>query len=291
MNVRVLIVLTLITLLAACGRTPSHNATPQTPTRPATLATSTSTEVPLNPTLMSTPTESIPVPTTIRPTTSSEPTATRPSTSTPIPSPTPTSTPVPPSESIVFVRDDILHQWSPQANEVKVLAENVDSRPVYSADFAAFVRTTIPEQEYTLILFHLSTQREVVWATLPHQPYYVSISPNGRWAAYVAGDSRDTATLVVQGILLDEQQLSLTPPLLTVPLSWYSPDAQLTWATADQISWSNAAGIWTADLSITPVTPVVAIQPSTNTYPMYPLYQVEGTVEPPIVNTEYQPYR
>jgi hypothetical protein len=287
----VFFVFVLVALAGACNRPANSQATPQATAQPTSLVAASSAETPHSPTLSSTPTESIPVPTTIRPTSSLQPAATRLPTATPVPSPTPTLTPVLPSESIVFVRDDTLHQWSPQTNEVKLLAEYVNSRPVYSAGFAAFVRTIVPEQEYALILFHLPTQREVVWATLPYQPYDISISPNGRWAAYIAGGSWDTATIVVQEILINDQQLSLNSPILTVAHSWKWPDRQLNWPTADELSWSNSAGIWLADLNTTPIAPIIAIQPSTNTYPMYPIYQVEGTVEPAIVNTEYQPYR
>lgn len=297
MRLTVLLCLVLIVLVSACARTDNKPVTPPATIRLAQAATQQPAAPAPEPTLLPIPTEPIVTPAVIQPTPSPRPTRTPRPTSTFTPLPTPTSTPILPAESVVFLREGKLQQWLPQSGEVRLLAENVHSRiwPIYSADFATFIRATIPDQEYTLTVLHIPTQAELTVATLPYEPFYLSLSPNpgeGRgWLAYIVGDSWDTATIIVHEILANGQQLSVNGPVLTIPHSWHWPYRELTWATTDQLSWSNETGIWLVDLNTTPIEPVIAIQPSTNIYQAHPITQTEGTVETFTANTIYEPYR
>lgn len=240
-------------------------------------------DIPLTPTLEPTPITAImniveatetaftpPSPTPI-------PTATTKPTSTPIPTPTYTPTPesIWPTASLLFVRDNKLQQWLPETGKIETLVENVMRNAIfYSGEIAVFIREIVPDEEYALIAFYIPTQSEIEVikaSTIPTAGQYhnaVSVSPNGRWLVYVAGESRDSATLTVQEILIEDQRLTLSEPVFTLTPAhgWYWPYEQIMWATENELSWSDKSGIWVADLSASPIEPAVVIAPSTNTY-------------------------
>lgn len=233
------------------------------------------------------------------------PTPTATSTAVP-PTPLPTATPEPtaiptpslPSASVLFVRDNALQQWIPQTGEVKTLLENVTGIVTYSADKAVFRREITPEREDALMIFHIPTQSEYEFfrtSTASMNGLFsdsVSISPNGRWLAYMSGDSRDSVTLIVHEITVEDQQVTVSSPVLTaVPGNgWDWPYDQLTWPTENEISWNDQAGIWVADLNANPIEPVVAIAPSTNSFEIGPMNPADQDKEPRTVYTIYEPY-
>lgn len=120
----------------------------------------------------------------------------------------------------------------------------------------------------------------------------VSISPNGRWLTYAVGDSRDSATLMVHEIVVEDQQVSVSPPFFTLMpgAGWNWPYDQVTWPTENELSWNDLDGIWAADLSANPIEPVVAIASSTNTHQVPSLNPPDSYNEPATMFTIYIPY-
>ncbi|MCB9422788.1 MAG: PD40 domain-containing protein [Ardenticatenaceae bacterium] len=280
-----LFVICLLSLVACQLDIETIETTPETihPTL-TKMVQAQETAVPPPPTPTTTTT---PAPPTLEPTT------------TPLPTPSPTPEPMLPTASLLFVRDNNLQQWIPRTGEVKTLTENVPRYIVYSGAIAVFVREVIPEQEYALVVFHVPTQSEVQLfkssSSLNAAPFdeAISISPNGRWLAYVTGESRNSATLTVHEMMIDNQQLAVSEPVLTVTpgQGWNWPYDQMMWATENELSWSDKSGIWVADLSSDPITPVVAIAPSTNTFPFYSLNPADSDKEPLTVFTTFIPYQ
>ncbi|MBK8433531.1 MAG: PD40 domain-containing protein [Chloroflexi bacterium] len=192
------------------------------------------------------------------------------------PSPVPTATPefVWPEASLLFVRDNNLQQWLPETNEVKILAANVHASFVsYSGEVVVFMRELMPTEEFVLVVFHIPTglEIELLNASELIPALYdttIFISPNGRWLAYVTGDSRDSAVLTVREIMIEDQQLILSEPVLVITPGngWNWPYDRIMWPTENEISWSDESGIWVADVGANIIEPVVAILPSTNTF-------------------------
>ncbi len=221
-------------------------------------------------------------------------------TATNTPAPTATPTTVLPSASVLFVRDDALQQWIPQTGEVKTLVENVTRFIFYSADFAVFHREITPDEEYALIVFHIPTQSEYELFRTSTTPLLgfgvydssISMSPNGRWLAYVSGDSRESVTLMVHEIIVEDQQVTVSSPVLSIVpgAGWNWPYDQLTWPTENELSWSDQAGIWIANLNADPIEPVVAIAPSTNTFLFASPNPAYWDEEPDTVFTKFIPY-
>lgn len=222
---------------------------------------------------------------TVMPSTAT-PTATDTTTPTPPPpepsvTPSPTLTPAPtqtpefmwPTASLLFIRDNNLQQWIPQTGEVKTLAEHVRLYAVpQSRAVVVLRREFVADEEYALVLFHIPTGSEVELSRTPSEPtfgpLYTTISPNGRWLADVTGESRDLAVITVRELSVEGQQLTVSEPVLTVTpgKGWNWPYDQLMWSTENEISWSDDSGIWVADLNSSPIEPVIAIAPSTNTF-------------------------
>ncbi|MBX3056830.1 MAG: hypothetical protein KF770_10190 [Anaerolineae bacterium] len=285
MTTKALLFSICILFLAACQPDLETIEVTARPTLTATvLAMDTATSV-ASPTPTATPTAVPPTP---------YPTATD------TPTPTATPTAVLPSASVLFVRDDALQQWIPQTGEVKTLVENVTGDITYSADIAVFLRELTPEQDYALIVFHIPTQSEYelfrtsttpLAGVGPFEPS-TSISPNGRWLAYMSGDSRDSVTLTVHEIIVEDQQVTVSSPVLTVAPGngWNWPYDQLTWPTENEISWSDRDGIWVADLSANPIEPFVAIAPSTNTFLFASPNPAYWDEEPDTVFTKFIPW-
>ncbi len=278
-----------ILFLAACqpnGKT--INATSEVLHQP----TLTATVLRLNTAVLPTPTPtttSTPIPTLPPP----EPTTT--------PHPTPTSTPelMLPTASLIFVSENNLQQWNPNTGEVSTLAKNIPNYMVYSGDTVVFQRDVIPDQEKALVVFHIPTQSEIELLKTSAIPtdgnfvYDVSISPNGRWLAYAAGESRDSVVLTVHEMTSDNQQFVVSDPVLTVTpgLGWNWPHDQMMWATGNEISWSDESGIWVADLNSDPIEPVVAIAPSTNTFLFTSPNPADWDKEPSEVYTTFIPFQ
>lgn len=273
-----------LTFLAACQPDVGVVVMTVHPTLTAALPTT-------HPSLTATGTPMPPTPTPIPPVTI-EPT------SAPLPTPTATSGPMLPSASILFVRDGTLQQWSPHTGEVKALANGVNSPPIYAADLVVFLQEITPKQEFALMIFHIPTQTvhellstSTISLAVPYDTSF-SISPNGRWLAYVSGDSPDSATVTVHEIVIENQQVSVKSPIFTVNsgAGWNWPHQQLTWPTGSDLSWSDQAGIWVANLSAKPINPVVAISPSTNTYLLPPLNPADQDKNPGTAYTKFIPY-
>lgn len=207
-------------------------------------------------------------------TTSTLPPPTSTATSTPIPTLTPTPKPMFPADSLIFIGDNNLQKWNPQTGEVTMLTENVTGHIIYSGEIVVFVREFTPDQEYALVVFHVPTKTEVELFKTPTFPtsgsFYdaVSASPNGRWLAYATGESRDLARIIVHEMEIENQQLTISDPVLTITPAkgWNWPYDQLLWATENELSWSDDSGIWVADLSADVIEPIIAIAPSTNTF-------------------------
>lgn len=220
-------------------------------------------------------------------------------TATDTPAPTAAPTAVLPSASVLFVRDNALQQWIPQTGEVKTLVENVTGVITYSTDKAVFRREITPEQENALMVFHIPTQSEYelfrtsTTSMIAMFSISVSISPNGRWLAYMSGDSRDSVTLTVHEITVEDQQVTVSSPVLTVVPGngWNWPYDQLTWPTGNEISWNDQAGIWVADLTTNPIEPIVAIAPSTNSFQLRPMNPADQDKGPSTIYTIFQPHQ
>lgn len=281
MTIKALIFAICVLLLAACQPDLETIEVTLRPTLTATvLAMDTATSV-ASPTPTATPTA---VPPTPLPTATPEPTA--------------TPTPSLPSASVLFVHDNALQQWIPQTGEVKTLIENVTGVVTYSADKAVLRREITPEQENALVVFHIPTQSEYEFfrtSTASMMELFigsVSISPNGRWLTYAVGDSRDSATLMVHEIVVEDQQVSVSPPFFTLMpgAGWNWPYDQVTWPTENELSWNDLDGIWAADLSANPIEPVVAIASSTNTHQVPSLNPPDSYNEPATMFTIYIPY-
>ena len=235
---------------------------------------------------------------TVMPSTAT-PTATDTTTPTPPPpepsvTPSPTLTPAPtqtpefmwPTASLLFIRDNNLQQWIPQTGEVKTLAEHVRLYAVpQSRAVVVLRREFVADEEYALVLFHIPTGSEVELSRTPSEPtfgpLYTTISPNGRWLADVTGESRDLAVITVRELSVEGQQLTVSEPVLTVTpgKGWNWPYDQLMWPTENEISWSDDSGIWVADLNSSPIEPVIAIAPSTNTFLFTVLILSIGTMD------------
>jgi hypothetical protein len=286
MGIKQFLFLVLIVFVAAC--TPDSEVIEVT--RPVVVATAVATAV-------------LPLPS---PTATFVPTITPiPSTGTPLPTPThepeatlePTAVATPkfiwPAESIIFFNDNSLKKWSPQSGEVTVLAENVDWGPSYGADIATFTREITPTEESALVILHIPTGSELEVARLSSRSFSFSISPNGRWLAYISGHYNTDAPLFVHEIVVNEQQISISDPILTIARDdeWGWLYGKLAWPMENQLSWNDSNGIWLADLESLPIEPTVVIQPSTNTYRVPIMNPADYGKEPPIANTIYTPYQ
>lgn len=203
------------------------------------------------------------------------------------PMPTATATPSLPSASVLFVHDNALQQWLPQSDEVKVLVGGVHSWPQYANDIAVFMREISPEED-ALIVFDIPTQTEYeVFRTSTVSlartvDRSITVSPNGRWLAYASAEGlQDPATIFTHEILRQAEGITVSPPILTLMSAspWVWPYEIFSWATPDELSWSNKDGIWAVDLNRSVITPIVVIAPSKNTYqvpPMNPADQDKG---------------
>ena len=226
--------------------------------------------------------------TAVPPTSTPPPTATQVAAATAAPTntPLPTSTPEPawPTTPILFVRDNILHRWLPQTNEVELLAERVDSFRVYAPDIAVFMREVVPQETYALIVFHIPTQTEVEIVRLPAVKDFnpnsgvtsfvpplknaVTVSPNSKWIGFVSENddmlSLTLHELVFENSVVDARQLLSIPTDIRKDSSIYL--AYFSWNQENQLSWSTGSGIWELDLANDSVEPKIIIQPSLNTY-------------------------
>jgi hypothetical protein len=210
-----------------------------------------------------------------------------------------TSTPEPmlPTASLIFMYDNNLQKWHPITNEITTLTEDVTDYIFYSGEFVVFLREFIPDQDYALVVFHVPTQSEVELfrsSFLPTAGSFhksISISPNGHWVAFVTGESRDSATLTVHEMGIENQQLTVSEPVLTITPGegWNWPYEQMLWATENEISWGDESGIWIADLNSDSIEPVIAIAPSTNTFPFYSPNPDDWDKEPSEVYTTFIP--
>jgi len=226
-------------------------------------------------------------------------------THTPIPTTVPTVTPTPvpemvlPSASLLFVSDNKLQQLMLETSEVKTLSENATSSIIYSGDLAAFVREITPEEEYALVVFHIPTQSEVelfkasTRSVVRLSDSSISISPNGRWIAYVTGESRDSAVLTTHEMVINDQQLVICEPIFTATpgQGWNWPYDEIMWATENELSWGDKSGIWVADLNSYPIEPVIAINASTNTFLMGFMNPADWDKDPIPTLTKFIPYQ
>jgi hypothetical protein len=173
-----------------------------------------------------------------------------------------------PEESIIFLRDNTLYEWFPYSGEIQELAHGIDSDLVFATDFVAFTREVVPNQEYVLSIFHLSTKTEREVVTLASKPLTTSLSPTASWIAYALEDSADKTSLIVYAVSPGLQESLTGSSILefTSPSAWQWYEGNISWLTENQLSWNDPSGIWLADLSTNPVKPIVAIQPSTNTF-------------------------
>lgn len=185
----------------------------------------------------------------------------------------------------------------PQIGEVKTLAENVRLYAVsQSGAIVVFERELIPDEEYALVVFHIPTESAVELSRTLSKPtfgpLYTTISPNGRWLVDVTGESRDLAVITVREMKVEGQQLTISESVLTVApgKGWNWPYDQLMWPTENEISWSDESGIWVADLNSSPVKPVIAIAPSTNTFLFASPNPANWDDEPSPVLTKFIPY-
>lgn len=267
MNAKIEIFIIFLVLLVACQpNVDIPNSNPEI----VSLATQTTTVLVLE--------NSIPPTATPTATNTTTPTSSPPKPSvTPFPTliPAPTQTPefMWPTASLLFVRDNNLQQWIPQTGEVKTLAENVRLYAVpQSRAVVVLRREFVADEEYALVVFHIPTGSEVELSRMPSKPTFgpfdTTISPNGRWLADVTGESRDLAVITVRELRVEDQQLTVSEPVLTVApgKGWNWPYDQLMWPTENEISWSDESGIWVADLNSVPIEPTIAIAPSTNTF-------------------------
>jgi hypothetical protein len=272
-------------------------------TRPAVVATSLSTEtptaVPLATTPLSTQTPESALATTA---TAVLPTA----------SPIPTNTPEPtwPTTPVLFVREGALQRWLPQTNEVEVLVQGVDSDPVYAPNVAVFMREVVPEEEYGLIVFHIPSRTEVellrqpaieltneltnVTTYLPPLKNSVTVSPNGRWLAYVLKNGETGLfTLFAHEIYISNEQVVVSEVLFSreLPMRFVWPFQDLSWPTVNKLSWNEPSGIWVANLDTTPISSRVEILASTNTVLLPSMDPADADKEPASVFTNYLRYQ
>lgn len=156
-----------------------------------------------------------------------------------------------------------MYLWSPNNGELRALVEDVDSNPIYGEDIVVFIREDMSTEEHTLMLFHLPTETEFELITLQSAPVTLSLSPNGRWIAYISEENPSTASLFVHEILVDEQGGYSSLPILAINfIGWRN----INWAEENKISWDRYDGIWVADLDSGEIIPEIAIEPSKNTY-------------------------
>lgn len=250
------------------------------------------------------------VPTTNTPPPAATATQVAAATATPTTTPLPTNTPEPawPTTPILFVRDNALHRWLPQTNEVELLVEGVNN-PIYAPDIVVFMREVVPEEEYALIVFHIPTRTEVEVLRQPARELQnalsgvstyvapsipITVSENGRWLAYVLQNEETSIfTLFAHKIQTSNQQIALSQKLFTreLPMRFEWPFEFLTWPTANELSWMEPSGIWIANLETTPITIGLGIFASTNTVlvpPMNPDEQDKGSIP---FQTIYIPYQ
>ena len=230
----------------------------------------------------------------------------------PTPTPLPTDTPEParPTTPILFVRDGALQRWLPQTNEVEVLVEGVDSNPVYAPNIAVFMREVVPHEEYALIVLHIPTHTEIELLRRPaveipnpqtdvtrYQPPLsnaITISPNGRWLVYVLqNEETGVFTLFAREIQSSDQAVTVSQVLFSreLPMHFEWPFHDLTWPTANELSWNEPSGIWVANLAATPISSKIEILASTNTVLVPPMNPADQDKAPASILTVFSPYQ
>jgi len=173
-----------------------------------------------------------------------------------------------PEESIIFLRNNTLHEWFPYSGETQELANGIDSDLVFATDFVAFTREVVPNQEYVLSIIHLPTKTEREVLTLASKPLTISLSPTANWIAYALEDSAGITSLIVYAVspVLQESITGSSMLEFTSSSAWQWYEGNIRWLTENQLSWNDRDGIWLADLNTNPVKPIVAIELSTNTF-------------------------
>lgn len=293
MNAKIEIFIICLVLLVACqSNANTLNSSPEI----ASLPTLTTTVLVFETVMPSTATPTATYTTTPTPP-FPEPSVTPFPTLTLTPAPTQTPEFTWPTASLLFVRDNNLQQWIPQTGEVKTLAENARLYAApQSREVIVLKQEFITDEEYTLVVFHIPTGSEVELSTTPSEPTFgplnTTISPNGRWLAYVTEESRDLAAITIRELSVEGQQLTVSEPVLTVTLEkgWNWPHDQLMWPKENEISWSDESGIWVADLNSTPIEPIITIAPSTNTFLFASPNPANWDDEPSPVLTKFIPY-